>query len=126
MVPAFRQRYHELLGSLIDGVLEPNAIMAHSEGMRALISERAGEDVLRDHARVREGNTCQQADFDAPFFADSMLGEQDEWDFRVPGLLPFVEAHDQYIRAYLEVQQMMVAPMPSKLREKAPYSCSLV
>ncbi|MFC1609434.1 CotH kinase family protein [Myxococcota bacterium] len=97
-VPAFKERYHELLGTLMDGPLSPREVRARMDAMRALVSTRVHEDAWKDYAYDEAGVPM---DFDTTFSADTVLDLQDPWEYRVPGLMPFVLDRDALIRENL-------------------------
>lgn len=94
-IPSFKERYHEHLQTLVEGVLQPQAVEKEMQAMRELISDRADRDVGRDCVNCAE-------DFDAAFTTDLLLDVEDRWEERVPGLMPFVESRDELIRNILE------------------------
>ena len=85
--------YHRNLRELIDGVLNPDAVIAEMESMRAHIRDRAGDDVLKDQD---DGYSIE--DFEAAFENDVPPGDN---PVRVPGLKPFVLERDRVIRENL-------------------------
>jgi hypothetical protein len=106
-VPAFRQRYHEQLRALIDGVLAPPRIESEMETMRALISDRARQDIWKESVFSKDDI---ELDFAAAFYADTKteisgtgteIQQEKDWEERVPGLLPFILARDELIRGAL-------------------------
>jgi spore coat protein CotH len=96
-ISSFKERYHEHLRDLIDGELEPQLVEKEMERMRALIAERAAEDVAKDCSEIN----CPE-DFDASFTTDLRLDDEDPPEFRIPGLVPFIQARDEVIRKALE------------------------
>lgn len=98
-VPAFKQRYHEHLRSLVDGVLAPSEVEAKMESMRALIYDHASRDTKEDFVYGEDGETA--LDYDDAFYIDMTIGAQEDWQYRVPGLLPFILARDEQIRGGL-------------------------
>jgi spore coat protein H len=85
-VPLFRQRYHEHMQDLIDGVLHPEAVQAEMEVMRDLIDDHAHRDALVDFSPL---------EFETSFLSDIPEGDN---PVRVPGLGSFVEERDRRIR----------------------------
>ena len=71
------------------------------EEMRALISTRVHEDVWIDYGYDEAGI---RVDFGGTFFNDMTLDPdgQDPWEYRIPGLMPFVMDRDARIREVLE------------------------
>jgi hypothetical protein len=97
-VPEFRRCYQEHLRTLIDGVLAPAEVESWMETMRILISGHADQDAWKDFAYDEDGVVL---DYGAAFYTDTKTGLQDDWKYRVPGLLPFIQARDQMIRGGL-------------------------
>ena len=105
-VLSFRERYREHLRTLVDGVLQPQAVETRMEKMRALIAESAYQDIGKD--------CVTNDDFDASFIADlsaeplkdqpdlQLDPEEEPPEYRIPGLLPFTRARDEVIRKALE------------------------
>jgi spore coat protein CotH len=85
----YKERYHEILGELVDGVLYPDAVLQRMEWMRELIRDLALQDNLDEFT---------DEEFDAAFIKDIPEGDNPE---RVPGLEPFIRARDRRVREVL-------------------------
>ncbi len=103
--PAFKQRYHEHLRTLINGVLAPSEVEAWMESMRVLISDHVSRDICKEAVYDKEG---VELDFEDAFYIDTKIelqdvdpSDTDYWDYPVPGLLPFILARDEAIRGGL-------------------------
>lgn len=101
-VASFKQRYHEHLRNLVDGILHPQSVEERINDMRALIAESAYQDISKD--------CITNDDFDAAFTEDlstepmkdqadlQLDPDEPPPDYRIPGLLPFTRARDEAIR----------------------------
>ncbi|GAG46051.1 unnamed protein product, partial [marine sediment metagenome] len=73
----------------IDGALHPDAVVTEMEAMHSHLREKAHADVLKEYSNE---------EFDTSLDTDVPEGDN---PVRVPGLRPFVQARDGFLRENL-------------------------
>ena len=89
------KRYHEILGELVDGVLELERVKNKMQSLRDLIEDAAHLDTQKE---------CYQSPCTNEIYDEALEHDDPESDIsnRVPGLFSFIEARDKAVRAALE------------------------
>lgn len=86
-----RRVYRRHLGELVDGALHPEAVEALAASLRARIQQAVEDDPTYRRAWL-------EGDFDASYNRDVRDHDRHAW---VPGLVPFIRARDEAVRARL-------------------------